>query len=65
MPNKTAAAIRACVGVPQSDYDRALLAVIDKCEQMRARSAGQTGGVGRFLADEFETVIARELGIER
>jgi hypothetical protein len=39
----------------------ALLAVVDKCEQMRDESSER--GAGRFLADEFESVIARELNV--
>lgn len=43
----------------------ALLAVVDRCEQMRRESANTPGGVGHFFADEFESVIARALGIEQ
>lgn len=47
------------------DAHEALMAVVDKCEQMRAESAtASSGGVGRFLADEFESVIAEALGIK-
>lgn len=42
---------------------QAVLAVVDKCEQMRAESASAPGGVGHFFTDEFETVIARALGL--
>lgn len=41
----------------------ALMAVLEKCEQMRAETANTPGGVGRFLAEEFETVIARSLNL--
>jgi hypothetical protein len=39
----------------------AVIAVLAKCNAMRAEAPD---GVGRFLADEFEGVIARALGID-
>ena len=42
----------------------AVVAVLKKCEQMRAESAKHPGGVGHYFADEFEQTIARALGIE-
>jgi hypothetical protein len=42
----------------QSD---AILAVVAKCEKMRAESGDR--GVGHFIADEIEGVIARKLEI--
>ena len=69
-----AAQIRAHInnGAQLFDSDRALLAVVDKCEQMRAEFAGvseffvgpfQAAVASHQWADEFEHVIARELGI--
>jgi len=43
---------------PGTTASKALLAVVDKCEQMR------DGAEMSDIADEFEQVIARELGIE-
>lgn len=46
---------------------KAVLAVVDKCEAMRAEADRQALGNGLWahaIADEFESVIARELGIE-
>lgn len=45
----------------------ALLAVVDKCQAMRAESDDPhrvAGLVGHTVADGFEALIARELGIE-
>jgi hypothetical protein len=68
MPDPLAAQIRSYLAepghFPGTSPSTALLAVVDKCEQMRAESAGLPGGVGHFFADEFEGVIARALGIK-
>lgn len=58
-----AEAIRAHIGRADNAPDRAILAVVDKCEQMRAESANTPGGVGWAFANTFEQVIADALGI--
>jgi hypothetical protein len=60
MSSPLSAAIRVHVlnGDTAAADHKAVLAVLDKCEQMRG-----DGGVGRFFADEFEQTIARALGI--
>lgn len=45
--------------------EAAVLAVLDKCDAMRAKTATVPGGVGGFIADEFEQTIADALGITR
>lgn len=51
-----AAAIRNHIGSADNAPDRAILAVVDKCEAMRRNPS-----VGRWLADEFEILLVREL----
>jgi hypothetical protein len=63
MSHFIADAIRAHIGTPQSGSDRALLAVVDKCEAIRNDWAGIPGGGGHFFATEFELTIARELNV--
>ena len=61
-PDPLSACIRSHLAA--KDYDAsaaALVAVVDKCDAMRAEST--PGGVGHFFADEFEDVIARALGL--
>lgn len=62
MPDLAAAIREHVLTVDDTTPHGALLAVVEKCEAMRAESA--PGGVGHFFADEFEGVIARALGIQ-
>lgn len=52
------------LAVDDTTPHEAVLAVLAKCEQMRAESAKHPGGVGHFFADEFEQTIAHALGIK-
>ena len=54
--------IRDHLGESMDPASHALLAVVDKCEEMRT-DFQQHGTAGRFTADEFETVIAHSLGL--
>ncbi|MFB6398320.1 hypothetical protein [Polymorphospora lycopeni] len=42
------------------NYHDALIAVLDQCATLRIMSGCDPS---RFIADEFETVIARQLGV--
>jgi hypothetical protein len=62
-----AKAIREHLTNPQTDLDdclEAVCAVMRKCEQMRQETKATPGGIGHFIADEFERVMAEALGIE-
>jgi hypothetical protein len=60
MAHFIAEAIRAHIGTSRSDADRALLAVVDKCEQIREESGI---ALGWAFANTFEGVIVRELNV--
>jgi hypothetical protein len=62
MPHFTADAIRAHIGTPQSDSDRALLAIVDLCDALRIPS-GVTTEARSNAANRIEGLIVRELGI--
>jgi hypothetical protein len=55
-------AIRTHLDGAVGSYSDALLAVVDKCEQLS--QVGDPFGAGRAYADTFLSVIARELGIQ-
>ncbi len=66
MTNPLADAIRAKLDrfVESGKRDDALLAVLDKCEQLRSMRVGPNDEpVGQEIAAEFEQTIARALGI--
>ncbi|MFI5938073.1 hypothetical protein [Actinoplanes sp. NPDC051494] len=52
------------LAVDDTTPHEAVLAVLRKCEQIRAESAQHPGGVGHFFADEVESVIAAALNIK-
>lgn len=62
MPHFTADAIRAHIGTPQSDSDRALLAIVDLCDALRIPS-GVTTEARSNAANRIEGLIVRELNV--
>jgi hypothetical protein len=66
MPDFLAARIRDRLGDDVSAQTAALLAVVDKCEQMRADAEQNAVGNtfwAHAITNEFEQVIARALNI--
>lgn len=62
MPHFITEAIRAHIDTPQSDSDRALLAIVDLCDALRIPS-GTTTEVRANAANRIEGVIVRELNV--